>query len=226
MDEATWTTCDEPEPMLHYLQGKASERKLRLVAVACCRRIWDFMADVRSQQAVVASEMLADGLLGHAERQIATTNADRAIHDVDDAYVAPEMAALSAISIDVTVHVPASLACSAQTAHEQGLSPWPSLPERKSQCDLIRDINGNPFRPVTIDPSWLMWRESTVPRLAQAVYEDRDTRSGNLDTTRLAILGDALEEAGCVDREILEHLRSAGPHVRGCWVVDAILNKA
>jgi hypothetical protein len=39
-------------------------------------------------------------------------------------------------------------------------------------------------------------------------------------------LGDALEEAGCSDEEILAHLRGPGPHVRGCWVVDLLLNKA
>jgi hypothetical protein len=43
--------------------------------------------------------------------------------------------------------------------------------------------------------------------------------------TRLAVLADALEDAGCTDAEILSHCRSPGPHVRGCWVVDEILGK-
>jgi hypothetical protein len=87
---------------------------------------------------------------------------------------------------------------------------------------LLRCIFGNPFRPVTIAPSW---RTPDVVKLAQAVYEKRVLPPGLLDNTGLAILADAVEEAGCDDPEILAHLRSARAHVRGCWVVDAILDK-
>src|SRR5262249_27906398 len=79
---------------------------------------------------------------------------------------------------------------------------------------LIRDIIGNPFRPVTLNPTW---RTPAVTSLAQAAYDERHLPSGELDTQRLAILADALEEAGCTSAEILDHLRSPGPHVRGCW---------
>ena len=47
----------------------------------------------------------------------------------------------------------------------------------------------------------------------------------HIDTMRLGILADALEETGCTDAEILTHLRSPGPHVKGCWVVDTLLDK-
>jgi hypothetical protein len=46
-----------------------------------------------------------------------------------------------------------------------------------------------------------------------------------LDPDRLAILADALEDAGCDNTDILSHLRGQGPHVRGCWVVDLLLGK-
>jgi hypothetical protein len=49
--------------------------------------------------------------------------------------------------------------------------------------------------------------------------------SGTLDNTRLAVLTDALEEAGCQVAEVLTHLREPGSHWRGCWVVDLLLNK-
>jgi hypothetical protein len=49
--------------------------------------------------------------------------------------------------------------------------------------------------------------------------------SSELDTARLTVLADALEEAGCGDGEMLGHLRSAGPHVRGCWALDLVLGK-
>jgi hypothetical protein len=54
--------------------------------------------------------------------------------------------------------------------------------------------------------------------MAQAIYNERGF-------DRLPILGDALEDAGCTDRDILDHCRGPGPHVRGCWAVDLLLGK-
>jgi hypothetical protein len=112
------------------------------------------------------------------------------------------------------------------------LSHFPSRPEAAEaagspeachQSALIRDMTGNPFRTTLFDPSWLDWREATIPRLAQSIYEEHELPSGSLDATKLSILADALEEAGCTDTGILEHLRGSGPHVRGCHVVDKLL---
>jgi len=94
--------------------------------------------------------------------------------------------------------------------------------DRKAQCNLLRCIIGNPFRPVSLDPAW---RTSTVATLAQAAYDERLLPAGTLETDRLAILADALEDAGCDHGELLAHLRGPGPHVRGCWVVDLILRR-
>jgi hypothetical protein len=93
------------------------------------------------------------------------------------------------------------------------------------QCDLFRDIIGNPFRTVAVEPIWLNWQSGVVAGLAEATYQARHRPSGLLDNDRLAVLADALEEAGCTDAEILYHLRKGGEHVRGCWVVDLLLNK-
>jgi hypothetical protein len=91
--------------------------------------------------------------------------------------------------------------------------------EAKAQTLLLRDIFFNPFRPPPIlDPAWLRWRDGTIPRLAQQMYDARDFAS-------MPILADALEEAGCTSGDILEHCRGPGPHVRGCWVVDLVLGK-
>jgi hypothetical protein len=64
-----------------------------------------------------------------------------------------------------------------------------------------------------------------VASLAAAAYEERLPLNGTLDPARLAVLSDALEEAGCADEAILSHLRSPGPHVRGCWALDLVLGK-
>src|SRR5262249_18277605 len=74
--------------------------------------------------------------------------------------------------------------------------------EHRSQCVLLRDLFGNPCRPVPRDPAWLAWHSGTIPQLAHAIYDDRDLPSGHLDPHRLAVLADALEDAGCSDQEI------------------------
>ena len=61
-------------------------------------------------------------------------------------------------------------------------------------------------------------------RLARAAYEERELPSGHLDRARLAVLADALEEAGA-DAELVEHLRGPGPHWRGCFVLDFLLGR-
>src|SRR5262249_53955080 len=94
-----------------------------------------------------------------------------------------------------------------------------------TQVALIRCVFGNPFRPHAIDPAWLTRNDGTVKQLAQAAYEERDLPSGHLDVTRLGVLADALEEAGCTSADLLEHLRGPGPHVRGCWAVDLLSDR-
>jgi hypothetical protein len=98
--------------------------------------------------------------------------------------------------------------------------------EKKAQSLFLRDIFGPlPFFPPSPDPGWLSWHGSTIPKLARAIYDERALPSSHLDNTRLAILADALEDAGCTDPDLLGHCRSPGPHVRGCWVVDLLLGK-
>jgi hypothetical protein len=87
---------------------------------------------------------------------------------------------------------------------------------------LLRCVVGNPFRPAIITPACLT---PQVVALAQAVYDQRELPAGTLDQARLAVLADALEEAGRTDQAILDHLRGSGPHVRGRWVVDLLLGK-
>ena len=90
--------------------------------------------------------------------------------------------------------------------------------ESGAQASLLRDIFGNPFRPVAIDPAWLALDNGAIVKIAQRIYEERAFAD-------LPILADALEEAGCTNAELLAHCRHPGPHVRGCWAVDLLLGK-
>jgi hypothetical protein len=87
--------------------------------------------------------------------------------------------------------------------------------ERRLLSAILRDIFGNPFRPVTINPSWLT---STVFTLAQQIYDSRDFSA-------MPILADALQDAGCDNEDILDHCRQPGEHVRGCWLVDLLIGR-
>jgi hypothetical protein len=84
---------------------------------------------------------------------------------------------------------------------------------------LVREIAGNPFRPVPLEPGWLSWNDCVILKLARAVYDGRTY-------DHLPILGDALEEAGCADAALLSHLRGPAPHVLGCHALDLLLGKS
>jgi hypothetical protein len=96
------------------------------------------------------------------------------------------------------------------------LEGWQEQEKRRKNAHLLHDIFGNPFRPVALDPAWLT---SDVLALARGIYDERAF-------DRMPILADALQDAGCDSADVLGHCRSAGPHVRGCWVVDLLLGKA
>jgi hypothetical protein len=237
MTESDWMNCTDPQKMLVFLLDKASERKLRLFAVACCRRLWHLLIDKRSREAVEVAERYADGGATDEELETAAVAADAVWHaDMKRAakegkwdrrsrlpyYGASAAAYNVAIPLGWWGAAPAFVApdkIARETVPDTGA-------EGVTQGVLLWDIFGNPFRPVTISSAVLAWHDSTVVRLAQAAYEDRHLPDGTLDNGRLAILADALEEAGLADTDILDHLRSPGPHVRGCFAVDLCLGKS
>lgn len=90
---------------------------------------------------------------------------------------------------------------------------------------LVREIFGNPFRPVTIAPPILTWHDGTIHRIAQAIYDERQMPAGTFDPGRMNILADALLDAGCDNEDIIQHCRRDQPHVRGCWLLDLLLGK-
>jgi hypothetical protein len=144
--------------------------------------------------AVAAIERLADGVTSKVEVTRANSFQDQVLHQC---YSDPMY---SITLLDMRMTLPS------HRGNED---------ERQTQCDLIRDIFGNPFRPVVFDP---VWRTETAVGIAAGIYEDRAFE-------RMPILADALQEARCEHADILTHCREPGTHVRGCWVVDLVLGK-
>jgi hypothetical protein len=227
MTEEEWLACDDPEAARKALRGKVTDRKLRLFACACVRHIWHLLTDPRSRGAVEAAERSADGFSGKEELQAARSEARDAIA-ANYPYMRIERAHYVRVAArDAAREAAASAAKNAPASATyaldgDSLNPRAAL-ERRWQAALLGDLLGNPFRPLTLDPAW---RTADVIALAQAAYEERDLPSGQLDPQRLAILADALEDAGCTDAQLLGHLRGEGPHWKGCFAVDAVLGKS
>jgi hypothetical protein len=217
MTEAEWLACADPGPMLEFLRGKISDRKLRLFACACCWRVRDLLT-AAGEAGLRAAEQFADGRTPRGEQHAAW----RAIgypKEPARRYAASAARAAAAPWPLATANLAAHAIASAVNArkHHSGADT-----EQEHQAALLRDLMGNPFRPVALD---LTWRTGEVARLAEAAYAEQSPGAGALDSSRLRILADALEEAGCADAGLLNHLRGPGPHARGCWVIDLLLGR-
>jgi hypothetical protein len=243
MTEQQWLDCNDPEPMLEFLEtiGTASDRKLRLFVLACCQRIIELLANERCHRALEIAEQCAEGVLSLeesyalgkelelfwnydlAERLMEETGylleacrtalgAVGLIHGWLDPIQASRIArnASTAVVLQIAPH----LSDSEEASFEVAAIPFRAR-ENSAQAALLRDIFGNPCRPVSVNPSWLT---TSAVSVAKSIYDDRAFDG-------LPILADALEDAGCTDPDILGHCRGPGPHVRGCWVVDCVLGK-
>jgi len=210
MNEHEWLNCTDPQPILKFLWGKSSDRKMRLFACACCRRNWHLLSEERSRRAVDVAEGYADVLASEADRLAAARAAINATWDLDEE---DDRSNSAAVAVCLTVD-PGMGVDAAAVAHCAAITE----DEPPAQAALVRDIFGSLLRPVAIDLSWLAWNDGTVVKLAQSIYDEPAFE-------HLPLLADALEEAGCHDADILDHCRQPGPHVRGCWVVDLVLGK-
>ena len=274
MTEAEWLSSTIPRAMLMALEDRANareiDRKLRLFACACARRVWHLLEDERSRKAVEVAERFAEGMASPEQLDAAYDAADGAawdlyrrggLHAADiarrradpeankrparvvfgeepeervwraakaafyvtcrkvgipgtkvvfegGAWVAALTASMCASEAIAGSTELRARAASFETSVESGRfynEPW--------QSNLIRCIFGNPFRPVTFDPTRLT---PASVALAKSIHTGR---SFNL----VADLADALEEAGCCDVAMLNHCRKPGEHAGGCWVIDAVL---
>jgi hypothetical protein len=248
--EAEWLACVDPTHLMQWERIAATERKVRLFAVACCRRIPALNSHETLAAAIDTGERFADRLATEEELHEANLRAegiaDSAGETADDyesaegitgntvrewqiqcagrsAYWASLSGDESWTGIDHVLSMAAdAVALAAVNDHLVAVSDYDydqvakgAGEERAVQADLFRDVFGNPFRPVDFSTSW---RTDTAVSVARQVYESRDFSA-------MPILADALQDAGCDNEDILGHCRAEGPHVRGCWVVDLVLDK-
>jgi hypothetical protein len=171
--------------------------------------VWAFLKDKQSKRAIELAERFAEGLAS-------TTELERMWNEVrGHALCGAVCGPISSAAAQTPSQAVAVVAWAAEEK-QKGAYDAVFKDESSAQADLVRDIFGNPFRPVSFSPEW---RTSTAVALARQMYESRDFGA-------MPILADALQDAGCDSEEVLNHCRGPGPHVRGCWVVDLVLGKS
>jgi hypothetical protein len=198
--------------MESFADGTATSSALREALAACPspeptglvpvveRREWEQTHLRRGREAIAAAELLrAVGVSPHDAAGRGLTPADirrvtRALNEVENRLARhTEGSGRTFVSFDDA-----------------------KLKVRRETVAILRDVMGIPSRPAAIEPRWRTWNGGVVVDLAKAV-------SAEAAWDRMPILADALQEAGCLDQDMLNHCRSRCVHVRGCWVIDAIL---
>jgi hypothetical protein len=235
MTSSDWLTSTDPQTMIAFLQdnGRASQRKQRLFAAACSRRLWHLLVHDASREAIEVAERFAEGLATGDELYRANKAADEVRQFLPQAAgEASEacFAAVEAVPEDARDHLaayfPAARAIGWVNATADVPDTQAEIAERSVQTAILRDIFGNPFHPLSpLSTALLEWQDRLILHLATAIYDNRLLPSGKLDPDRIAVLADALLDAGCTDAELLGHLRSEGSHYRGCRVLEAIMDR-
>jgi len=214
MTEADWLSSSDPGSMLRHVRdgGLVSQRKLRLFAVACCRRVWHRLTDPRSRRAVEVAERYADGQA--TTEQLASAGAWDVYLETSDAEYYAALAGYYAVNDPDS---PSADDVADALVRSSYLDPDDLELEEPALADLCREVFGNLFRPTPVTHA--RWLTPDVVSLAGTIYAERAW-------TQMPALASALAEAGCDREDFLAHVRSPGAHVRGCWVLDAILAKS
>ena len=237
MTEEEWLDCNDATRSVCFVKRRASERRLRLLAAAWCRDIWPLLTDPRSRAVVETLESVADGKAEFTQYEGVFRDAWSAWRELaarpapcgwaeEKRLQAEVHAARAAASLNwpIASAVGGVIVFAASAVKKASRSlRRPGRPEAKKyrlrQHRSIEEVFGDPFRRVSVERAWLAWNGGTVGEVAGAIYDEKRFE----DTP---ILADALEDAGCGDPAILDHLRSERPHVRGCWVLDLLLGKS
>ena len=222
MTESEWVKCRDLTKMMRVVDPRQFDRKLRLFAVACCRRVEELLRDDDAKRLLVLTEKVAD--------DAAELESLRPLWAEVPFYPHAEGAVKQAVALDCASWQ-ASADCYRRAAQDAETATADTIAgegagaaqekyerrgrERLAQFALLRDVVSNPFRPVAFSAEW---RTDTAIAIARQMYESRDFST-------MPILADALQDAGCDNDDILNHCRQPGEHVRGCWVVDLVLDK-
>jgi hypothetical protein len=203
-----------PELLLRRLDAHLSGRQLRLFACACCRRVPLLSAEGPILAAVETAERFADGEATGVELD----TAGQALGPWGPGPARFRQAAAATLTGYWFRCIDAILTARyVAQAWEEASGGTNASTLQRAQVALLRDIAGEPPCP-KFDPTWLGWDRGGLREMAWAIYRDRTFAD-------LPILGDALEDAGCTHTTILGHCRASAVHVRGCWVLDALLGK-
>jgi hypothetical protein len=192
-----------------------------LFQIACCRRIWDLLPN-EHREAVCVAEQYANGQASDAKRGAARKRINTVAKDAGLLEINVGYAAFETLGKTVIKRRP-FLGCAVvfgrvadQSARgEEGAYEKAYQAEEAAEADLLRCVFGTPFRRAAFKAKW---RTAEVLALAHRMYDSRDFST-------MPALADALRAAGCDGEAILSHCGGAGPHVRGCWPVDLVLNK-
>ena len=215
MNEAEWLANDLWDNFDVY--DHRDREKLRAVVCACARRVLDVGGS--TVPAVFAGVVdVAERYAGSRATRTELLAARKTLRTAIRGLPSPEQrAALVSVFAELTddtfegfEHMLNSTGSVLRKHHGRAFRR-----EGVALSGLLRDIFGNPFRPVTFAPAW---RTDTAVLLARQMYDAREFSA-------MPILADALQDAGCDNADVLNHCRSGEPHVRGCWVVDLVLGK-
>src|SRR5262249_29210620 len=223
LTESEWLSGTNPRDLLRHLRGKASDRKLRLFGHACWHRLRHLLKDYRLERFLDLIALSADDRVSPEERAAAQAAAAEAAGLSGGPALSTEREREASRRLTrwglhwMAMETARASAWAAQKA-AAWIGDWAVAAEMKAQCDLLRELFGNPFRPTTMDPSWLTWNGGTIGKLARVIYDERRFAD-------LPILADALEEAGCGDVDLLAHCRGQADHVPRCWGVALLLGQ-
>jgi hypothetical protein len=220
MTEAEWFACEDARELVQRVLHSASGRKLRLYAVACCQCSRQLLLDKDHRRWVDLAERAADGHATEKELADEYRKANRRGVAVGGrAKVERDFRRWSEAIVVTNAVKPFTEYWHASNAAADAVFHITRAAHRNIDqrlVALLRDVFGNPFRPVALDSAWLT---SDVLALARGIYEEKAF-------DRMPILADALQDAGCDNDTVLSHCRTEQMHVRGCWVLDLVLGKA
>jgi hypothetical protein len=232
MREADWLAGGDPDEMLDFLGGRGSDRKWRLFTCACLREVAHLLVDRRARASFLVLERFAEGEADAADLAAAHADAVAAHrhlfspsfpHDSRDWRVFDRVQgvhqALGRATLPGVAEAHSQATGVASLLRNADLhDPAWGQRIRATQCALLRDLFGNPFRPVRLRAAWLRSAARQAVAVAAAIHAERSF-------DEMDVLADALLDADCPCEGLVRHCRECTFHGRGCWVVDLLLKK-